>query len=114
MYDGSLWPPVVAYSSPVPTVSHIRTHFSCDSVVLLTSRPLSAQVVLADARAVEQLRSLHQLVTRRHQQHQRRGAQRTNPASRTALHLGRSNLRQFGSQAAAAAGVLTALGIRRN
>ena len=69
-------------------------------------------MVLSEPRTVDQLRSLHRLVTRRHQQHQRSGAQRTNPATSTGgLHVGRSTVRRFGSPAAAAAGVLAALGI---
>lgn len=73
-------------------------------------------MVLADARAVEQLRSLHRLVARRHQQQQQlqRAAQRSGPhpaATSRELHVGRSSVREFANPVAAAADVLAALGV---
>ena len=82
------------------------------------------QVVLADPRTVDQLRSLHRLVARRHQQqqhqHQRGGphqhqhrhrAAAAVPAPGAELHVARSSLQQFSTPVEAAAGVLAALAV---
>ena len=66
--------------------THVFTKAATLLVAILRD-PLTVQLVLSNPKTVGQLRSLHRLVTRRHQQHQRSGAQHT---SSNARHRARS------------------------